>query len=57
MTEKKEFLLRLPTYLYDIMKEYKERTGIPMTHQIIECIYRQFMIKGFIKPEDIRKEK
>lgn len=54
MDDKYEFLLRLPTYLHEVLVKYKEITGISVTSQIIDCIYRQMILRGFITVADIR---
>ena len=57
MQEKYKITIQIPDFIYGIMKNYEAQTGINITHQIIESVYRQFFLKGLITIKDIRNHK
>ena len=58
MTEDKhEFLLRLPETTFQILKKYKDVTGISMTGSIHEAIISWCFLKKLISLEEINGNK
>lgn len=57
MTEEKhELLLRISEKTYNILKNYKEITGLSITSQINEAIISWCFLKKLINIEEIRKD-
>jgi len=54
MQKNNEITIQIPAFIYGIMKNYETQTGINITHQILESVYRQFFLKGLITVKDIR---
>ena len=54
--EKHGILLRLSEKTYNILKKYKELTGLPITSQINEAIISWCFLKKLINIEEIRKD-
>ena len=51
---KKEIILRLPKNIYEILLRYKNQSGVSITNQIYEALFRQLVGRNLINLADIR---
>ena len=56
MTERKELILRLPEDIFEILKRYKETSGVSYTNAIYNAIVWWLCMKKLLKIEDIVKK-
>jgi len=53
---KKELVLRLPDKIFKIIKKFKDTSGIPYTHFILNAIIWYLFMKGLISLKYLREE-
>jgi hypothetical protein len=54
MTDKKELILRLPDDVFEIIKTFKEQSGVSYTNFIYNAIIWYCVSKGLITLKDVK---
>lgn len=57
MTERKELILRLPEDIFEILKRYKETSGVSYTNIIYNAIVWWLVKQKLLTPKNIREKK
>lgn len=56
MTDRHEFTLRIPEFLFKIMDTYKNKTGVSINAQISQSIVKDLFLKGLVTTSDFREK-